>query len=1070
MRTISDIEHLFPGAAENGLSSAAAAQSVHQFGANKLTPLPREPLWKKFLEKFDEPIIKILLGAALLSMFVDLFQSRPGLAGMALAVVAAVIATAFVRHKGHWVPSILFVSALVLFFVGLIAARHPSVEGLAVMVAVILATGVAFLSEYKSDREFEVLNAHKDSLTVKVLRDGAIHTVPMEQVCVGDVVVLEVGDEVPADGRLVKATDLYIDQSLMTGESEPVRKRPQPPQETSDGPDQPGCLYRGTQVVDGVGQMLVSEVGDATALGQIARRLSAEEEEEEEPTGETPVPPGETPVPQGETEEKRVKRKLTISKELTPLQVKLKNLADLISNVGYIAALAIFLALVGQGLYKHDLRWYPERPAPLAADEEEDAPRPMETRGQALLSSSKALLNYFVYMVIIIVVAVPEGLPMSVTVSLALAMRKMTRANSLVRQLVACETIGSATVICSDKTGTLTQNKMQVVRVFWDGRVHDRGSPEWPRPASPPSEQGTLHPLDWIVLNAALNSTANLEEKQGKLVTVGNSTEGALLHWLHEAGLEYQKLRLQYEPLYQMHFSSERKRMTTVVQYGDRLVSLVKGAPEWLLERSTHYQAADGSAREWTTEARASVQACLKDSAGQAMRTLGFGYAILPPGTAADEDALHARRDMLESGLVFVGFLAIRDPLRDDVKDAVEQCRRAGIEVKMITGDNVETARAIAYDIGLIDRRDAPIDEPDAVVLTSPKFNELHAQLVELKKHGELAENDTRRLDDLARQLAGLRVLARARPLDKYKMVELLQERQQVVAVTGDGTNDAPALKKADVGLAMGIAGTEVAKEASKIVLLDDAFSTIVKAVHWGRSLYENIQRFIQFQLTINVSALTIAFLGPFFGVRPPFTVLQLLWINVIMDTFASIALCSEPPRPGLMNMPPKRKDENIVTQAMMRTIFATATFFVLTMMILLIGMQHFQWFAAGSGDNPENWDFGPLNIRQVSIFFTVYIFFQVWNQINCRSLTPDASGLSGILNNPTFLMIAGTVAVVQVLIISVPWLGRIFKVEPLSILDWLCILVGTASVLLFAEIARRIRMAMAPSTGVSKG
>jgi Ca2+-transporting ATPase len=338
---------------------------------------------------------------------------------------------------------------------------------------------------------------------------------------------------------------------------------------------------------------------------------------------------------------------------------------------------------------------------------------------------------------------------------------------------------------------------------------------------------------------------------------------------------------------------------------------------------------------------------------------------------------------------------------------------------------------------------------------------------VELKKRGELGENDARRRDDLARQLADLRVLARARPLDKYKMVELLQERQQVVAVTGDGTNDAPALKKADVGLAMGIAGTEVAKEASKIVLLDDAFSTIVKAVHWGRSLYENIQRFIQFQLTINVSALTIAFLGPFFGVRPPFTVLQLLWINVIMDTFASIALCSEPPRPGLMNMPPKRKDENIVTPAMVRTIFATAGFFVLTMMALLIGMERYQWFATGSGPNPpEGWDFAPLNIRQVSIFFTVYVFFQVWNQINCRSLTPDASGLSGILYNPTFLTIAGTVAVVQALIISLPGLGRIFKVEPLSLFDWLCILAGTASVLLFGELARRIRMAMPSSTG----
>jgi P-type Ca2+ transporter type 2C len=1042
MRTLQEIERLFPGAAENGLSAAAAAQSLRQFGVNKLTPLPREPLWKKFLEKFDEPIIKILLGAALLSMFVDLFQGRPGLAGLALAVVAAIIGGALAMRKGHWLPSILFVSALVLFFVGLIAARYPSVEGLAVMVAVILATGVAFLSEYKSDREFEVLNAHKESLTVKVLRESAIHTVPLEQVCVGDAVVLEVGDEIPADGRLVKATDLYIDQSLMTGESEPVRKRPQPPQESADGPDQPGCLYRGTQVVDGVGQMLITEVGDATALGQIARRLSAEDEEEE--ASGVALAPQEP----SETEEKRVKRKLTISKELTPLQVKLKNLADLISNVGYIAAIAIFLALLVRGMF-------------FAEPREIVWPDSME---QAV-GVAKYLLKYFVYMVIIIVVAVPEGLPMSVTVSLALAMRKMTRANSLVRQLVACETIGSATVICSDKTGTLTQNKMQVVRVFWDGQVHDRGSPHWDgeRGASAPcslGKQGTdapRSPLDWIVLNAAINSTANLEEKQGKLVTVGNSTEGALLYWLHEAGLEYQKLRLQFAPLYQMHFSSERKRMTTVIQYGDKLVSLVKGAPEWLLERSTHYQTANGEAREWTSEARAAVQTCLRDSAGQAMRTLGFGYAILPGDTPADEDALHACRDALESKLVFVGFLAIRDPLRHDVKDAIDQCRRAGIEVKMITGDNVETARAIAYDIGLIDRRDVPIDEPDAVVLTSPKFNELHTQLMELKKHGDLSESDTRRRDDLTRQLAALRVLARARPLDKYKMVELLQEQQHVVAVTGDGTNDAPALKKADVGLAMGIAGTEVAKEASKIVLLDDAFSTIVKAVHWGRSLYENIQRFIQFQLTINVSALTIAFLGPFFGVRPPFTVLQLLWINVIMDTFASIALCSEPPRPGLMNQPPKRKDESIVSPVMVRTIFATAGFFVVTMMALLLGMKH-GWFA-GAEPWPGDGEFAPLNVRQVSIFFTVYVFFQVWNQINCRSLTPDSSGLSGILRNPTFLMIAGTVAVVQALIISVPRLNNIFKVEQLHTLDWLGILAGTASVLIFSEVVRRIRM-----------
>ncbi|HKB36717.1 MAG TPA: cation-translocating P-type ATPase, partial [Gemmataceae bacterium] len=572
----------------------------------------------------------------------------------------------------------------------------------------------------------------------------------------------------------------------------------------------------------------------------------------------------------------------------------------------------------------------------------------------------------------------------------------------------------------------------------------DRDRP-WPRDGQP---------LDWIALNAAVNSTANLEEKEGKLVTIGNSTEGALLQWLNEGGLAYPKLRLQFDPLYQIHFSSERKRMTTVIEQGGQLVTLAKGAPEWVLVNSSHYQAADGTARPWTPEAREAVERWIRDSASQAMRTLAFAYAVLPETTPHNPEELHTLRESLETNLVFVGFVAIRDPLRDDVKEAVEQCRRAGIEVKMITGDNVETARAIACDIGLIDRRDAPIDTEDAVILTSPKFNELFAQLKELKEGGDGNPEATRQREELTRRLSSLRVLARARPLDKYKMVDLLQGRDEVVAVTGDGTNDAPALKKADVGLAMGIAGTEVAKEASKIVLLDDAFSTIVKAVQWGRSLYENIQRFIQFQLTINVSALTIAFLGPFFGVRPPFTVLQLLWINVIMDTFASIALCSEPPRAGVMNLPPKRKDENILTPAMMKTILSTAVFFIVVMMALLAGMEYGRWFAGDGSVNPK---FG-LTTRQVSIFFAVYVFFQVWNEINCRSLTPETSGFYNILANRTFLAIVGTTAVVQVLITSIPALADVFEVEPLGVLDWVFILAFTSTVLIFAEIVRQIR------------
>jgi Ca2+-transporting ATPase len=1034
MRTLRDVRDL-PTAAEGGLTPEGVARSRQRFGRNVLTPLPREPLWKKFLEKFDEPIIKILLAAALLSMVVDLFKAgehrppaaaspaaneaqvttpvpapavapaadhiRQVAAGVALGVAGLAVAAAWLLGYGQWVPSILFLAALVLWPIGLLTG-HASYDGLAVMVAVVLATGVAFASEYKSDREFELLNARKDAVQVKVLRGGTFHTVPLEDVVVGDAVLLEMGDEVPADGRLVQATDLYVDQSLMTGESEPARKFPRPADDTASGPEQPGCLYRGTQVVDGVGQLVVTDVGDDTYLGQIARRLTAADDEG---GAETHGPA---------TQERRVQHKLTISKQATPLQEKLEVLAGVISKVGYTAAGAIFVALLVRGLFATDpTTGLPEVYWPTGWDD--------------VLNVGRNLLNYFMYMVIIIVVAVPEGLPMSVTVSLALAMQKMTRANALVRQLVACETIGSATVICSDKTGTLTQNRMQVVRSAWAGKVYDRGTPDWDLPAGYQVGNWTGIPLDWFVLNAAVNSTAHLEEKDGEVRPVGNSTEGALLLLLHEAGLEYRKLRLRYEPLYQVHFSSERKRMTTVIRQGDRLVALVKGAPEWLLEQSTHVLAGDGSAHEWTPETRRAVQEQLHDTARQAMRTLAFGYAVLPADTPGDSSRLHDRREAIEEGLVYAGFVGIRDPLREDVREAVARCRGAGVEVMMITGDNEQTARAVGREIGLL-------DQPGAVVTTSRQFG---------------AWSD----EELRERLPRLRILARARPLDKFRMVQALQEVGHVVAVTGDGTNDAPALKRADVGLAMGRAGTEVAKEASKIVLLDDAFSTIVRAVHWGRALYENIQRFLQFQLTINVSALAIAFLGPLLGVKPPFTILQLLWINVIMDTFASIALCSEPPRPGLLAVPPKRRDESILTRAMLWNVFTTAGFFVVVMLALLLGMEYGHWWA---GPGPASEEFPELTVRQVSIFFTAYIFFQVWNEINCRSLVPDVSGLAGLTRNPVFLAILGATVVVQFLIVT--FAGALFKVEPLGALDWLVIAGATASVLVFREAARRVQ------------
>ena len=1005
MRSLRSVSDVYPRARAAGLTPDQAADSAARFGLNRLTPLPREPVWVKFLAKFDEPIIKILLAASLLKIVVDLFAAGvwAGLAG--LTAVAGLFAAAglFTRLR-VWLPALAFVLAGGLAALSG-AVGNPSVEGLAVMVAVALATGVSFLSEYRSDREFEALNTRKDAIRATVLRGGEVGELPLDDLVVGDLVVLGAGDEVPADGRVVRADDLLVDQSLMTGESEPAAKDAAADADEAAAPDRPGCVYRGTQVVGGAGRMLVTNVGDDTMLGQIARRLS----------GDSPA--------DADAAAGRVHRKLAVAREQTPLQEKLEALAGLISRVGYAAAVAIFVALFVRGLAVGELRWP-------AAD---------EPAGRVLLADFRAVLGYFVYMVIVIVVAVPEGLPMSVTVSLALAMRKMTRANALVRQLVATETIGSATVICTDKTGTLTENRMSVARVFLGGRGY-----AGPLDPDVPVGPGSGH--DLLAVNAAVNSTAHLTEAGGKPQVVGNTTEGALLLWLaggawrpDAAGPapDYRAYRERYAVVHQVHFSSDRKRMTTVVEAGGRQLVLVKGAPEAVLLRCSAYAEQDGAVSQLGATERSAVELELSAAARGAMRTLGFAYRELPAGTPKDEIAALARADDLECGLMFVGFVAIRDPLRADVGQAVRQCHAAGIEVKMITGDNPETARAIARECGLLDR-------PDAAVLTSGEFEKLSD-------------------DELKDRLPRLRVLARANPLDKYRLVRLLQEQGHVVAMTGDGTNDAPSLRKADVGLAMGRTGTEVAKEASKIVLLDDAFGTIVKAVHWGRALYENIQKFIQFQLTINVSALAIAFLGPFLGLRPPFTVLQLLWINVIMDTFAAIALCSEPPRAGLLRLPPKRRDESILTRGMVTTILSTAAFFVVVMLGLLLGMRDYGWFAHAAGGPPSDpsAEFAGFTDRQVTIFFTAYVFFQVWNQINCRSLSPDVSGFRGLFRNGPFLLVTLATVAGQVLIVTVG--GDVFHVEPLGWLDWLAIAGATASVLVYAEVVRRLRRSSSP-------
>ena len=1037
MKTLRQIHDRFRNlATDGGLASEQVLESRAALGANQLTPPTRVPLWRRFLEKFDEPIIGILLAAALLSTVVDLFKGgvTQGVCGLGVVVVA-LIPGLFRRELRTWLPSLMLLAAVGLFALSALGG-HPSYEGLAVMVAVMLATGVSFASEYQSDREFEALNTKRDAIRVKVTRDGQFRTINLEEVVVGDLVHLETGDEVPADGRLVTAVELALDQSLLTGESEPVRKTICRSDETAHGPDHAGCAFRGTQVAHGTANLRVAAVGDSTMVGQIARSLSN--------VGETET----SNLPEAEEKQSevakadRIRDKLALSRRETPLQLKLKGLADLISTAGYVAAVAIFLVVMGRAWADGEL-------------------------SGGLLPFLGALLSALVYAVIIVVVAVPEGLPMSVTVSLALAMRKMTRANSLVRQMVACETIGSATVICSDKTGTLTRNRMTVVGVLAEGIDLEIGKSGWKAVTREPLLNGGTtpqKPLDWLALNAAVNSTAHLEWKDGRQLLVGSGTEGALLRWLEEQEVGYKAVREVHPPLLQWHFTSERKRMATIIRKPGpasvELVVLVKGAGEMVLDLCDRVMGADGAILPLGEADRENWRRRIVSQAAESMRTITYGCRFIrddDPKNPTDLDTLYARQEELERGLVFLGFMAIQDPVRDDVPEAVARCAEAGIGVKMVTGDNPETARAIAREIGLIHHK-------DALLWTSREFNAL--------------------TDDQARELLPrLTVLARAQPLDKLRLVRLLQSSGEVVAVTGDGTNDAPALKRADVGLSMGIAGTEVAKEASKIVLLDDAFSTIVKAVHWGRALYESIQRFIQFQLTINLSALVIAFLAPLYGIRPPFTVLQLLWINVIMDTFASIALCSERPEPGLMRQKPKRRDESIITRGMAFTILATALFYVVTLSGLLVVMRgdpanpgwlagEGPWMAESAGkvfpveagdllQSGLDWTRGEggetvkvrFTVRQATLFFTAYVLFQVWNLFNCRSLDPKVSGLRGVAGNPWFIAIVVAIVVGQVMIVNLG--GVIFNTQPLG-WEWLWISIATASVLGVGELTRR--------------
>lgn len=973
-----------------GLSPAEVEQSRRQHGTNVITPPERDPWWKLFLEKFDDPVIRILL----------------------IAAVIAIVAGAM-----HVPPE---------YF-----------EGIGIIIAVLLATTLAFLNEYKANKEFDILNQVNDDVPIKVIRDAQVTSVPRRDLVVGDLVLVEAGEEVPTDGVLVEAVSLQVNESGLTGESEPNTKvaKDAPNKDSMRKTTYPvDTVLRGSMVLDGHGIYEASAVGDFTEIGKTARAAA-------EDTGED-----------------------------TPLNQQLERLSKVIGVVGLGVAALTFFALIARGVYFGELEltsqqwtvaaifavgvatalslvWLPmvfdglemafgiEAPGWLGGDDDETSTTikrwlTVMAIGAAIIGvgifaggaaglvpeyanwlpegAASKFLGYFMIAVTIIVVAVPEGLAMSVTLSLAYSMRKMTAANTLVRKMHACETIGAATVICSDKTGTLTMNEMRVFK----GAFPALGD----NPPSPSDPVGAL-----IVEAIASNTTAHLGREGGQARhALGNPTEGALLFWLDEHGIDYIEHRDAFQIVYQLTFSTERKWMGTLgtSARNQQPVFHVKGAPEIVLARCTHILTADGPQpldghREQTLKSLVEYQ-------GRGMRTLGLAYR---ENLGTDSDKL----EEVAHGLTWLGFMAIADPVRTDVPPAIEACRRAGIKVKMVTGDNADTAQEIARQIGLWE----PQDNGDRHV-SGPVFGNLS--------------------DDEAPAAAGrLKVLSRAKPLDKVRLVRSLQEQGEVVAVTGDGINDCGALNYADVGLAMGRTGKAAAKEASDIVLLDDSFSTIVNAVMWGRSLYENIQRFILFQLTINVAALGIALLGPFIGFALPLTVIQMLWVNLIMDTFAALALATEPPHRSVLNRPPRRPEDFIVTKPMATSIFGVAAVFL----VVLIGLMKYLEFN----------QVGPLPVLEagqiaeaitpyeLSLFFTIFVLLQFWNLFNARCLGTKRSAFSGISQNRSFLLIAVAIFVGQVLIVQ--YGGALFRTVPLSLQDWIIITVATSLVLWIGELLR---------------
>ena len=961
-----------------GLTDAQVKESRQKHGMNILTPPQKEPLLKLFLKKFEDPIIRILLIAAFLSL-------------------------------------------------GISIIHNEYIETIGIFCAILLATGVSFWFEMDANKKFDVLNQVNDEDMVMVIRNGNVGQVAKKDIVVGDIVLLEIGNEVPADGELVEAVSMQIDESCLTGELS-IDKTIDP-EHFEEGVTYPSnWVLRGTKVINGHGVFEVHRVGDTTEFGKVAVKATEKVEGE------------------------------------TPLNRQLDSLAKFIGVVGLILAILTFVVLVCKDVVfdplvpikKRQLLllggamlgvavamvkvWLPiiygglellGKNVALPKSVEEGGwlrwlftgalvtvaisaagylfgVDPLATDSWINLDTATEILQAFMVAVTLVVVAVPEGLPMSVTLSLALSMRRMLKMNNLVRKMHAVETMGATTVICTDKTGTLTQNQMQVASTNFYGLDDQRLTD---------SEISRL-----VIGNISVNSTAFLDFSDPKKVSaLGNPTEGALLLWLNKTKILYSNIRNKERVIDQLPFSTERKFMATFVDSPKlrKKVLYVKGAPEVVLGKCKTVVTTDGLVP--VSEYKQTIDNQLLQYQNQAMRTLGFAYQYV-------DDSKAALKELVDGDLIFLGIAGISDPVRPDVPEAVERCLSAGVSVKIVTGDTYGTAKEIGRQIGIWND---DVDT-DRNIIGGVDFENL------------TDEEALNRVQDL-------KIMCRARPTDKQRLVHLLKQNNEIVAVTGDGTNDAPALNYADVGLSMG-SGTSVAKEASDITLLDDSFSSITTAVMWGRSLYKNIQRFMLFQLTINVAALLIVFLGSIFGQELPLTVTQMLWVNLLMDTFAAGALASLPPDPNVMNSKPRKNSDFIVTSSIAKHILITGLIFVaflLSMMYYFANPEHLNSFFSYIAEGERERYF-------LSYFFTVFVMLQFWNMFNAKAYGTGKSAFAGLSKSAGFEVVALIILVGQILIVTFG--GDVFRTMPLTIQDWGIIIGGTSVVLWMGELVRLVK------------